>query len=264
MIMVKYFQPQLILPLGEGVIPFVNAQGLPGGATLGIRIINADKLSNSIFNVTQNTINFNFDESNLGENLYRGIFMSNSSGVKIANNTIKWNSGLTDPARINSHAEQVMGMRLEKVQTSDIKDNTVTTCGTGMFMQGACNGTYITCNQLDNNYPGIGFDAVVLPQQGDLCQPANNRWLGTYTDANGKVEEYTPGTSFYYYYSGAANDPANFRRRRGGRPRQRYRARAKPAPAPRRTIARWPASRWRRPPAGFRGRRRRDNACRRR
>ncbi|MCX6275724.1 MAG: T9SS type A sorting domain-containing protein [Bacteroidetes bacterium] len=176
---------------------------------LGIRIINADKLSNSIFNVTQNTINFNFDESRLGENLYRGIFMSNSSGAKVAENTITWNSELINPADINSHADQVQGMRMEKVQTSDIKDNMVTTCGTGMFMYDDCSGIYFTCNHFQDNYPGIEFSQTTLPPaQGGLCQPAFNTWNGTYSAAFPKNIASGICSPFLYYYSGPTlNNP---------------------------------------------------------
>jgi hypothetical protein len=157
------------------------------------------------FNVENNAISFNFDSLHLGSQFYRGIRMENCRAAKVNENTISWNSGMSDPAAINAYIDSIQGIRIEDVSKSVYSCNDIVTCGSGIFIQNNCSGTYLHYNTLDNNYPGMNFSSIVLPDQGGTNAPAGNEWYGTYTNANGRVTG--SGISFNYYYNTSTQLP---------------------------------------------------------
>ncbi len=154
-------------------------------------------------------MNYTINKLRLGNStrLFRGVTMQNCYGAEVGNNTVEWQSGMTDPDEINLYADQVQGIRADEVTGSTLHNNTVTTCGTGIHVENDCSGSYLTCNQLNDNYPGMNLVYVTLPDQGDACIPTANVW--NIASGEDKVEpnSYTStGSPFNYYYGGATNN----------------------------------------------------------
>jgi hypothetical protein len=175
----------------------------------GIKLLNADSMN--YFDIGYNSITFTFDSAHSDGSWFRGLTMTDCAHANVYDNVVTWNSSpaLSDAASINSFADVVQGMRIEAVERSQFTCNTITTCGTGMFLQNGCGGTQLYHNTLYDNFPGMGFDNITLPNQGDTLDPAGNVWDGSfgYTSAFGKCDG--NGSLFRYYYSGAANDTTN-------------------------------------------------------
>ncbi len=171
---------------------------------IGMLLLNANIKDH--FRVTGNTIDYTINKLRLGAStrLYRGITMQNCDGAEVGNNTIEWQSGMTDPDEINLYADQVQGIRVDGVTGSTIHNNTVSTCGTGMHVENDCSGSYLTCNQLNDNYPGLNLVLVTLPQQGDACTAAGNSWdIASGEDKVNQNSTTASGFPLDYYYSGS-------------------------------------------------------------
>jgi hypothetical protein len=168
----------------------------------GIRIVNG-LVGNSLFDIKQNHIHYYFGPTQTGGWRYRGIYLSNCRGAKVDQNTADWYSGLGTPYDINQYANVVQGLRMEYVHKSAITGNTVSTCGTGMYMYDICTGTYYSCNNFQDDYPGIEYNLTSLPDQGGPCQPAYNTWNGTFSVLYPKNRG--NGNFFNYWYSGSTS-----------------------------------------------------------
>ena len=156
--------------------------------------------------VTDNTINYQFEENEIGNDNYYGVYTEGCNYIAVHGNTFDWHDKAADPT---AYASQVQGIRAQTTINSSIDNNTMVQTGTGILMQDDCSNTFISCNYFDNAAPGIFMDNVDLPTQGTANTPTYNTWVGPYNGTlNNKFK--IDGTSFngaqiIFWYDGAAN-----------------------------------------------------------
>ena len=155
--------------------------------------------------VTENTINYLFEENEIGNDNYYGVYTEGCNYIALHGNTFDWLDKAADPT---AYASQVQGIRAQTTINSSIDNNTMVQTGTGILMQDDCSNTFISCNYFDNAAPGIFMDNVDLPTQGTANTPTYNTWVGPYNGTLNnkfKIAGNSATGPIIFWYDGAAN-----------------------------------------------------------
>jgi hypothetical protein len=168
--------------------------------------LNGDKTQ--LATINNNTINYTFNETQLGWNVFYGVVAQSCDALRVNRNEVNWTAGPADPAPYN---QQMIGYYFAECKNSTIFKNNAVKCGTGMDLYAQCTNTFLVCNHLENVYPGILMEHLELPHQGISCKSNENYWSGAYL-ANGQNDSYkkikgTVQQPINWYYNSAATNP---------------------------------------------------------
>ncbi len=99
-----------------------------------------------------------------------GVWLINSDNARLQKDSIIMPAGDTSTTHVR-------GIRFEASKNCTIKENYILNTGTGINGLNPCNLTLLTCNKMKNCMRGMMYENISLPQQGDVGQPQDNKWL---------------------------------------------------------------------------------------
>ncbi|MFM7053684.1 MAG: T9SS type A sorting domain-containing protein [Bacteroidota bacterium] len=168
-----------------------------------IRIFNL--YNGGYFDINNNQIDLNIDPANFIASTYTGIHLANTAIATAQENQITWQFAVADPT---IYATNLNGFLIEECKSSNIYKNTINQFGTGLYWRNNCDYSFMHCNTINDCYPGVYFDNVIIPDQGSSCYANFNTFnpiVGSYSVLNQKLDGFTQsGTKIKWYYPGSA------------------------------------------------------------
>jgi parallel beta-helix repeat protein len=150
-----------------------------------------------------------------------GIKMEAAHSSLIRNNIVLNNdAAITTGSQLSSKYDKLFGIHVTNCINDTVTKNTITKCGSGLFLKGSDNPCLIGCNIFQTCYYGVNFgysnsiqtSVITSPQfrwgnpYTGTITPTGNTWpSNTFNEIRGKV---SPAINWYYNSSSSSPFPA--------------------------------------------------------